>query len=47
MDCFRAQIKVALMAVLTFSMVCTLWLTLVVEQIVPYSKAQVYARQLV
>ena len=41
MDHFRSQMKLALIAVLTVSMLCTLWLTLTIEQIIPYSKIQV------
>jgi len=47
MDCFRAQIKLALVGVLTFSALATLWLTLVVEQIVPYSNIQVWTSTIV
>jgi len=43
MDHFRSQMKLALIAVLTVSMLCTLWLTLTIEQIIPYSKIQVWA----
>ena len=41
MDYFRSQMKLALIAVLALSTLCTLWLTLTVEQIIPFSKIQV------
>jgi len=47
MDYFRSQMKLALMAVLALSTLCTLWLTLTVEQIIPFSKIQVWTATIV
>merc|ERR1712111_246341 len=47
MDYFRSQMKLALMAVLSLSSLCILWLTLTVENIIPFSKIQVWTATIV
>lgn len=47
MDYFRSKMKLALMVVLSLSLLCLIWLTMTIDQIVPFSATQVWVSTIV
>jgi len=47
MDYFRSKMKLALMVVLTMSLLCLIWLTMTIDEVIPFTATQVWVSTII